>query len=362
MADDDALLAALRPLLAGHVGDVPGLVSAARREAEARVHALLVQGFTDVLLERTRRQLATPADQPARPSAPPPAPPAPTPTDRAPAPTNHAPAPARSPAPDTTALGWYVYCIVGGDHAPVPDELTGIDAHHHVTAYEHAGLVAVVSPVPLADYGEEPLREHLSDMHWLERAARRHEEVLEEIAQGGTTIPMRLFSIYRDEHGLREMLEREQDGLRRALVHLAGKTEWGVKAFADVDAAEPPAPQEAVLGPGDGAAYMQNRLTQRRRREDAERVLDEACRSIHAALGAAAIDSVTSAPQRPEVSGHDLPMVLNGSYLVADGAVENFHAEVARLGEEFASAGITLELTGPWPPYNFVPGAIGAGW
>ncbi|HET8976860.1 MAG TPA: GvpL/GvpF family gas vesicle protein [Solirubrobacteraceae bacterium] len=350
MADDDALLAALRPLLAAHVDDVPGLVSGARREAEARVHALLVQGFTDVLLEQARRHLATPAQQRARPSAPPPPP------------TGPAPAPARAPARDTTALGWYVYCIVGGDHAPVPDELTGIDSHHHITAFEHAGLVAVVSPVPLADYGEEPLREHLSDMNWLERAARRHEGVLEEIARGGTTIPMRLFSIYRDEHGLREMLERERDGLRRALAHLAGKTEWGVKAFADVDATEPPAPQESVLGPGDGAAYMQNRLTQRRRREDAERVLDEACRSIHATLGAAAVDSVTSAPQRPEVSGHDLPMVLNGSYLVADDAVEEFHAEVARLGDEFTSAGISLELTGPWPPYNFVPGAIGAGW
>jgi gas vesicle protein GvpL/GvpF len=45
-------------------------------------------------------------------------------------------------------------------------------------------------------------------------------------------------------------------------------------------------------------------------------------------------------------------MLLNGAYLVPDGD-ERFAAEVARLAEEHADAGITFELTGPWPPYNF---------
>jgi hypothetical protein len=45
-------------------------------------------------------------------------------------------------------------------------------------------------------------------------------------------------------------------------------------------------------------------------------------------------------------------MLLNGAYLVPDGD-ERFAAEVALLAEEHAAAGITFELTGPWPPYNF---------
>ena len=66
--------------------------------------------------------------------------------------------------------------------------------------------------------------------------------------------------------------------------------------------------------------------------------------------------------QRPEVSGRDGDMVLNGVYLVADEDHERFHAELEVLEAEFGSLGVELELTGPWPAYNFVSGAIGAGW
>ena len=45
-------------------------------------------------------------------------------------------------------------------------------------------------------------------------------------------------------------------------------------------------------------------------------------------------------------------MILNGAYLVAsDGDLR----QVARdLEEQYGSAGFSVELTGPWPPYNFV--------
>jgi hypothetical protein len=55
-------------------------------------------------------------------------------------------------------------------------------------------------------------------------------------------------------------------------------------------------------------------------------------------------------------------MVLNGVYLVPVSAETRFHAQIRALGQEFASLGLQLELTGPWPAYNFVPGAIGAAW
>jgi hypothetical protein len=55
-------------------------------------------------------------------------------------------------------------------------------------------------------------------------------------------------------------------------------------------------------------------------------------------------------------------MVLNGVYLVPDDDLERFHAELPVVEAEFGSLGVELELTGPWPAYNFVSGTIGAGW
>jgi hypothetical protein len=351
MPHGDELRSELRRLLADRGGDVTVLVARAREEAEARVRSLLVQAYTDVLLEHVRDELA---GDPARDVAP--APDAAR-TERA------APAAADDAAAPSGELGCYVYCVVGHGHDAVPENLAGIDPDHSVFAVDQGELAAIVSRVPLAEFGEQPLREHLSDMAWLERTARRHEHVLGEIARGGTPIPMRLCSIYRDETGVRTMLERETDALGQALAHLDGKVEWGVKAFADFDAVGPESPaQPSALGSGDGAAYMHGRLTQRRRREDARARVDEACSAMHAALCAIAVEGVTSAPQRPEVSGRDEPMVFNASYLVSHLAADAFHVELARLRGELAPLEVELEVTGPWPPYNFVPGAIGAAW
>ena len=46
--------------------------------------------------------------------------------------------------------------------------------------------------------------------------------------------------------------------------------------------------------------------------------------------------------------------VLNGAYLVPEARVERFHAAVAEMRERDGPLGLEFEVTGPWPPYNFV--------
>jgi Gas vesicle synthesis protein GvpL/GvpF len=51
------------------------------------------------------------------------------------------------------------------------------------------------------------------------------------------------------------------------------------------------------------------------------------------------------------LSGRAEWTVLNGTYLVDEGMIESFTETVAALDR--ATARITLEITGPWPPYSF---------
>ena len=53
-------------------------------------------------------------------------------------------------------------------------------------------------------------------------------------------------------------------------------------------------------------------------------------------------------------SERGLELVLNGAYLVSDGDTERFHATAAALAERCRAESMELEVTGPWPPYNFV--------
>jgi hypothetical protein len=167
------------------------------------------------------------------------------------------------------------------------------------------------------------------------------------------------------------MLQAQGAALRDAIDHLDGKAEWGVKAFSDPTEATAvvadhsagvPEDQESAADEARGATYMRRRQGERDQRERAQEQLDELAAHIHEHLCALADDGQVLPPQRPEVTGHAGDMVLNGVYLVHDDDQERFRAEVHLLEAEFAALGIKLDLTGPWPAYNFVPGTIGAGW
>jgi hypothetical protein len=404
----EAIRAALGELAAK---DVPELIAQARADAQSRVRELLADAMTEAMLERARVGLERAQGRPVpgtttprrgegresgvggSPSPPDPresrvggspSPPhpresrvggSPSPPDpqesgigrTSSAPeaqeNNFGPSPSPPEPPDPATegeLGLYVYCIVDADALGAMPEQAGVDSAHPPTLLAHEDLAAVVSPVPLSDFGEERLRERLADMAWLEGTARRHEGVLEAIGEHATLIPMRLCTIYRSEQGLREMLVRERAALKEALAHLEHKSEWGVKVFASES--DPAAARAEEHPPPDGTAYMRRRRDARDQREQRAQEHHYACTAIHDALAAVAADAITNPPQRPEVSGHSGEMLLNGVYLVEDDQLSRFLDEVGTLREGYERQGLELEPTGPWPAYNFVPGTIGAAW
>jgi hypothetical protein len=255
----------------------------------------------------------------------------------------------------------YVYGVVPAS-AELPEGLRGIDPISRPRLLRHGDLAAVVSKVSLSEFEEERLREHLSDMAWVEATARAHELVLEMVGEVTTLIPMRMCSVYRTEGGVSEMLARESTPLSEALEHLRGKAEWGLKVFAEPQPPPGTGTAEAGEQAESGTDYMRQRQSERDARFTVDERLNEACTAIHDELSAVAVDSLTAPLQRPEVSGHDGQMLLNGVYLVQSAEQPEFLNLVETLRAEYESLGLYLEPTGPWPAYNFVPGTIGAAW
>src|SRR4051794_28174256 len=151
------------------------------------------------------------------------------------APTTQEPAPAPEPAriPDGGELLW-AYGVIR-DAGTAAQDLAGVEPGAPVETVAAAGLVALVSRVPAADYAEEPLRGNLNELPWLERVARAHEAVLEATLRRETVVPVRLCTIYADRASVRRMLERERDELAGALDALDGREEWGLKVLVDAD-------------------------------------------------------------------------------------------------------------------------------
>jgi hypothetical protein len=237
----------------------------------------------------------------------------------------------------------------------VASRLEGLEPGSIVEAVCDGQLGALVSCVPLREYGDERLREHLEDLEWVERTARRHEAVLEAALEQTSIVPLRLCTLYRERDAVRRLLHEHEQAFRDGLARIEGSVEWGVKLFADTDGSvSEPLPEPA--GETRGAAYLHRRQHERALAEKATEVRARCVDVVHQHLAALSRASAINPPQRPEVHGRESTMLLNGAYLVERKRRAELEQAVAGLREEWAPLGFQIELTGPWPPYNFVSG------
>jgi hypothetical protein len=255
--------------------------------------------------------------------------------------------------------GVWAYGVASAD-ARLPEALPGVDPRNAVERIEHGSLAVLVSRVPMDEFDEEPLRCNLNDFEWLERVARAHEAVLEHALADATIVPLRLCTIFADEAGAKDMLKERHAALTAALEFLGGQQEWSVKLIVDraalLAAAGADEPVEDSAQPkGGGAAYLLARREERRIREVAGRLAGSLAEDVHARLQGWASDAVLGAPQNRELSGHDGDMLLNGAYLIEREKVDRLRELVDDVGERHRELGARLELSGPLPPYNFVP-------
>jgi hypothetical protein len=246
----------------------------------------------------------------------------------------------------STGTAWYVYGVAeaGAGLERAGTELV-VDGR----------LAALVGEVPLDEFAEEELPQRLNDREWLERTARAHEDALAAAAAVGAVVPLRFGTVYRDRDDVAALLRARRHELESALDRVRGRVELGVKAWLDrgrlVGALGGATGSDA--GDGSGRAYLQRRQDEQRLTATVSACSAELAGEAHERLCATAVDGRANRPQPPELSGRREPMLLNGAYLV-EGDGEELRAEVERLASEHAALGVEYELTGPWPPHNFV--------
>ena len=129
--------------------------------------------------------------------------------------------------------GCYVYCVVRESADLSLSGLVGVAPGFDVATVTYRGLSAVVSEVPLQQFGADALKDNFEDLEWLERTARAHDAILARALAADAVVPLRLCTIFTDEAGVRRMLERGREFLLDVLGRLRCKAEWSVKLLAD---------------------------------------------------------------------------------------------------------------------------------
>jgi hypothetical protein len=259
------------------------------------------------------------------------------------------------------ATGIYVYGIVDRvELAGLPAE--GVAAGRPVTLLPYRELAAVVSEVPLDEWGEEPLKANLGNMAWLEARVRTHQAVLDAVLPLATLAPMKFATIYLSQEGVAEFLAAHYDEFVALLGHLRGRQEWGLKLYCDdatlaAHIAEI-SPEVARLraeieSKPKGAAYLMARKLQETGDRESERVELAVADRTHSTLTERSVAATMNPLQGAEITGRSERMLLNVAYLVDATALEAFQTALAEISAEYGSRGFQFELSGPWPAYNF---------
>lgn len=263
--------------------------------------------------------------------------------------------------------GLYVYAVGRREElrplmeAGVPEAIENDAALELVEAGE---LAAVVSRVPLEDYGEEGLPSRLADATWTATRALRHERAVEHFARRAAVAPLRFGTIYLRSESVARMLAERAASLREVLARLEGREEWGVNLYVERTilrgAVERISPRlrelaERAEASTPGQAYLLRKKIEAARDDETRAETRRTAAEVERRL-ADASDAASRLRLHKDETAEQGEVAARLAFLVPADGFEEFRTAAERLAEEYAPLGFRLELTGPWPAYNFVAG------
>jgi hypothetical protein len=170
-------------------------------------------------------------------------------------------------------------------------------------------------------------------------------------------VPLRAFSMFSSEDAVREYLEANAEAFKRVLDRLDGKQEWTLRIEFD-----PEGWSESVTKRIDSLRSMTDDIDKaapgkafllRKKLDDAKKAASkDAEQQIVTEIESAILDALpceTIAESRQERSG-GFPQI---NVLINRDEESRLQDLQLTLNDRYASEGVSVALTGPWPPYSF---------
>ena len=270
---------------------------------------------------------------------------------------------------EASRLGTYLYCLAKPECLSLVKSLAeqagqghgavGIDEQYPISSLEQDGIVGVIGKVDPNEFHDE----NLQRLDWIGPRVCRHEAVVEAVMGASPVLPVKFGTIFRSHTALIRLLGRHSQTITSFLEELQDKAEWSVKGYLHDEAARQRVATEdsaiqsrlASLSASPGVRYMQQKQVDTMIEAALREWVGRLVRDIQEALATHAVEQTELKLLSPTVTGRSERMIFNGGFLVAHSALPDFRAALAAQNPIHSSSGLTLELRGPWPPYNFCP-------
>lgn len=240
--------------------------------------------------------------------------------------------------------GQYTYCVIRCPNSRT-FKTKGIgERGDEVRTINFKGLAAVASATPIVEYDSS------------RRNMMAHTQILEEVMQDFTILPVRFGTIAPSEDAVRgTLLDRRHDELSQLLEQMRGRVELGLKVFwyEDVifreivdDNTQIRRLRDSLMGRSPEETYydrirlgeMVEAAMEKKRLADSEMILGRLRPLVY------------KTKTNKVVSDR---MVVNGAFLVNQDREADFDGAVKELDAEMRER-LILKYVGPVPPYNFV--------
>lgn len=224
-------------------------------------------------------------------------------------------------------------------------------------------LAAIFEKVPAAEFAEEALAANIKNMDWIGQKAVHHQRVLEDAALHTTIVPLKFGSIFKTEETVKAMLKEKQGAFLRLLDQLNGREEWGLKLNYDskelvqwVDEhSDDIAPFHQEMSKSSaGTAFLLRKKKEEAIKKVVKQELNDCRKRVYNGIAAAHAELKKNPELEGKLLGAGLANILNLAILATKNQREQIAAFVEGISAEMRQKGMQLELTGPWPPYNFV--------
>jgi Gas vesicle synthesis protein GvpL/GvpF len=264
-----------------------------------------------------------------------------------------------------SSSAFYVYCIAetaAAAQLPAESLPAAIEEDAKLQWVSVNKLAALVSQVPKETYSEDTLADHLTDATWTAIRAMRHETVVEYIAKRASVIPLRFGTIYLERNGIEQMLTEKSREFEEIIEHLRGREEWGVNVYCDravllssITSVSPVLRElvERAQQAPPGQSYLMQKKIETLKVDEARAAVNRIVDQIEDKLKAQADEVRRLRILKVETTEHG-ELKAKFAFLVQRSVFEEFRDMAEQLAREHQAAGVRLELTGPWPVYNFV--------
>lgn len=248
----------------------------------------------------------------------------------------------------------YVYCVTRDDVIP---ETEGVDGTRRFATASIDGISAVYTCVNPHEFSQEVIDRRAGDLEWLGAIGYRHQDVVADLMKRTAIVPLRAFTLFSSEEALRSYLREHAETLKKVLERLDGKQEWTLQVEF-----EPSRWSESLASRVESLRTLQSEiesaapgkafLLRKKLEDEKKRSSKEAEQQVVAEIEQLVLDklrSETLAETRERREGA-FPQI---NVLIERDEEARLQELQTMLAERYAAEGVTLGLTGPWPPYTF---------